>query len=506
MNKLRYLNTPFHNIAKKRNSWRGILIVLALGVAAATLHAQTYQQLAVFDGTDGNSPQAPVVQGTDANLYGTTKTGGVGDCPGNCGTIFKMTPGGQLTTLYEFCKKGGVCIDGYYPVAALLLGKDGNFYGTASEGGTIPKGDSGVPSGAVFRITPEGAYHELYSFCKTWPCPDGAVPMAALIQGSNGNFYGTTYGGGANNNAGTVFELTPSGVLSTLYSFCSLTNCLDGELPTAGLVEGTDGNFYGMTQRGGLCLEDPCDAFEDGGTIFKITPTGEYTVLYSFCSKAKCADGSNPSTPLIQGTDGNFYGTTRDGGGVTAGTIFKISPSGTFKQLVRSGFFYPEGLIQATDGKFYGTEANGGAGNSGAVFQMTPAGHVTMEYSFCNCGSDGEDPVAPVFQATDGILYGTTVGGFGTSSDGTVYSLSMGLVPFVRAIPSEGKIGNTIKIIGTGLAGATGVSFNGVSSTFTFVSDTEITAKVPKGATTGPIKVFVPSGKLSSNVAFQVIQ
>ena len=102
MNKLRYLNTPFHNIAKKRNSWRGILIVLALGVATATLHAQTYQQLAVFDGTDGNSPQAPVVQGTDANLYGTTKTGGVGDCPGNCGTIFKMTPGGQLTTLYEF--------------------------------------------------------------------------------------------------------------------------------------------------------------------------------------------------------------------------------------------------------------------------------------------------------------------------------------------------------------------------------------------------------------------
>jgi uncharacterized repeat protein (TIGR03803 family) len=330
--------------------------------------------------------------------------------------------------------------------------------------------------------------------------------MSALIQGTDGNFYGTTYGGGANNNSGTVFELTPAGVLTTVYNFCSRTNCLDGELPTAGLVEGTDGNFYGTTQKGGLCLEDPCDAFEDGGVIFRITPAGKYTVLYSFCSQVNCADGSNPSTPLIQGTNGNFYGTTRDGGGVTAGTIFKISPSGEFTQLVGSGFFYPEGLIQGTDGNFYGTEANGGAGNSGAVFQITPAGDVTIEYSFCNCGTDGEDPVAPVFQATNGTFYGTTVGGSGTSSDGTVYSLSMGLVPFVQAIPGEGKVGNTIKIIGTALAGVSGVTFNGVSSTFTFVSDTEITAKVPKGAATGPIEVFVPSGKLLSNVAFQVIK
>jgi len=475
-------------------------------MAAASLHAQTYQQLAVFNGTDGNSPQAPVVQGTDGNLYGTTKSGGIGDCPGNCGTIFRMTPGGQLTTVYEFCKKGGVCTDGYYPVAALMLAKNGDFYGTTSQGGNIPKGDSGVPSGTVFRITSAGAFQQLYSFCKTWPCPDGAVPMAALIQGTNGNFYGTTYGGGANNNAGTVFELTPAGVLTTLYSFCSITNCLDGELPTAGLVQGTDGNFYGTTQKGGLCLEDPCDPFEDGGTIFKITPAGEYSVLYSFCSQTNCADGANPSTPLILGTDGNLYGTTKDGGGVTAGTIFKISPGGQFTQLVGSGFFYPEGLIQGTDGNFYGTEANGGAVNSGAVFQVTPAGNVTIEYSFCNCGADGEGPVAPVFQATDGTFYGTTAGGFGTSSDGTVYSLSMGLVPFVQAIPSEGKVGSIVRIIGTELAGVSGVTFNGVPAPFAFVSDTEIGAKVPKGATTGPIEVIVPSGKLSSNVAFQVIQ
>jgi len=505
MSKLGYRNTRFHNITGKQNSSKSILIVLTLVIATASLPAKTYQQLAVFDGADGNSPQASVVQGTDGNLYGATKNGGVGDCPGNCGTIFKMMPGGQLTTLYEFCKKGGACTDGDYPVAALLLGKDGNFYGTTSDGGTIPKGDSGVPSGTVFRITPEGAFHQLYTFCKIWPCPDGSVPMAAVIQGSDGNFYGTTNGGGANGNYGTIFKITPAGALTTLYSFCpDQSECPDGELPTAGLVQGTDGNFYGTTQRGGICLDDPCDPFLDGGVIFKITPTGEYAVLYSFCKNANCADGANPSTTLILGTDGNLYGTTRNGGGEIAGTIFKISPSGTFTQLVGSGFFYPQGLIQATDGNFYGTEANGGAGNSGAVFKMTPAGHVTIEYSFCNCGTDGEDPVAPVFQATNGTLYGTTVGGFGTSSDGTVYSLSMGLVPFVQAIPSEGKVGNKIKIIGTELAGVTGVTFNGISATFTFVSDTEITAKVPKGATTGPIEVFVPSGKLSSDGPFQV--
>ena len=492
-------------ITEKQNLWKTVVVVFALFVTAS-LQAQSYQQLAVFNGTNGDAPQGSVIQGTDGNFYGTTKSGGVGDCPGKCGTIFKMTPQGNLTTLYDFCKKGGACIDGYYPVAALLLGKDGNFYGTTSSGGNIPQGDSGVPSGTVFKITPKGALHQIYSFCKTWPCPDGAVPESALIQGTDGNFYGTTYGGGANGNYGTIFKVTPTGALTTLYSFCALTDCLDGELPTAGLVQGTDGNFYGTAQRGGTCLENPCDPFENAGTIFKITPTGELTTLHYFCNQTNCADGAEPSTALIQGTDGNFYGTTFGGGSDTSGTTFKITPAGSFTLLDGTGFFYPNGLIQATDGNFYGTEINGGGDNSGAVFQMTPAGHVTIEYSCCNCGTDGESPVAAVFQATDGTFYGTTVGGSGTSADGTVYSLSMDLAPFVQAVPSVGKVGNTIKIIGTELAGVLGVTFNGLSTTYTQISDTEITAKVPKKAATGPIEVMVPSGTLSSNVAFQVIK
>ncbi len=489
------------------NVWKIVVVVLAL-LVVAPLHAQSYQQLAVFDGTNGQDPRASVIQGADGNFYGTTKSGGIGDCPGQCGVIFKMTPAGELTTLYEFCKKGGSCPDGQNPIAALLLGKNGDFYGTTFGGGTIPEGDSGVASGTVFRMTPEGKVHTMYTFCKTWPCPDGAGPSSALIQGTNGNFYGTTYGGGAN-GLGTIFEITPEGALTTLYSFCSQGGpdvCSDGGYPTAGLVQASDGNFYGVTGKGGICLQDPCYPYDNGGTIFQLTAGGQYTVLYSFCSQPNCADGANPSTSLIQGTDGNLYGTTYDGGSDVAGTTFKISLSGQFTQLDGSGFFYPNGLIQGTDGNFYGTEANDGTDNSGAVFQMTPTGALTLEYSFCNCGADGGAPAAAVFQATNGTFYGTTSAGTGTSGDGTVYSVSMGLVPFVEAVPAVGEVGNKITILGTELAGVSSVTFNGISATFTQESDTEIIAKVPKKATTGPIEVVVPSGTLSSNVVFQVIK
>jgi uncharacterized repeat protein (TIGR03803 family) len=157
-------------ITAKQNFWKTIVVVFAL-YATASLQAQTHQQLAVFDGTNGSAPQASVIQGTDGNFYGTTKSGGVGDCPDNCGVIFKMTPSGELTTLYEFFKKGGFCPDGYYPVAALLLGKDGNFYGTTSSGGTIPAGDSGVPSGTVFKIALKARSTKFVAFVKPGPAP-----------------------------------------------------------------------------------------------------------------------------------------------------------------------------------------------------------------------------------------------------------------------------------------------------------------------------------------------
>ncbi len=162
----------------------------------------------------------------------------------------------------------------------------------------------------------------LYSFCSLGDCTDGSDPVGNVIQGSDGNFYGTTDGGGANGNYGTVFKVTPSGTLTTLYSFCSHggTSCTDGRLPWSGLIHGSDGNFYGTTNIAGAHFF---------GTVYKLTPSGALTTLYSFCSQAGCADGYYPFAGVIQGSDGNFYGSTGFGGanpyGVTdgPGTVFK---------------------------------------------------------------------------------------------------------------------------------------------------------------------------------------
>jgi uncharacterized repeat protein (TIGR03803 family) len=250
--------------------------VLCIAAAIAS-HAQTFTTLHSFDGTDGSSPTAALVQGTDGNFYGTTEFGGANaTCsPDNgdttCGTIFQITPAGTLTTLHSF---NGT--DGASPTAALLQGSNGTFYGTTSNGGA--GANCGYPSGcgAIFTIVPDGTPVTLYSFCSQAGCTDGGFPEAALVQGTDGNFYGTTYSGG-DNGGGTVFKITPAGTLTTLYSFTS--NKGDGYppgpgfSPTAGLVQGSDGNFYGTTAYGG---NPNCGVDQAGycGTIFKITPEG----------------------------------------------------------------------------------------------------------------------------------------------------------------------------------------------------------------------------------------
>ncbi len=181
-----------------------------------------------------------------------------------------MSSAGTLTTLYSFCAQTN-CPDGSQPYAGLVQGSDGNFYGTAAGGGTHN-------GGTVFKITPEGKLTTLYQFCSETDCKDGDQPYGALIQGVSGNFFGTTSTGGANNQ-GTVFKLTPSGTLTTLYSFCAQTNCPDGSQPYAGLVQGSDGNFYGTTYSGGglqgiACVNDLIDGVAGCGTIFKVTPGG----------------------------------------------------------------------------------------------------------------------------------------------------------------------------------------------------------------------------------------
>ena len=363
-----------------------------LFVTAFASYAQVVITLANFNGTNGASPQLmSLIRGSDGAFYGTTSGGG----SNSGGTVFRITPGGTLTTLYSFCSQAG-CADGENPLAGLIQANDGNFYGTTSLGGAHR-------IGTVFKLTPGGTLTTLHSFCSQFSppnaCQDGTDPTGSLIQATDGNFYGTTAtGGGDAANEGTIFKLTPGGVLTTLYVFCSQLNCVDGEQPIAGLVQGTDGNFYGTTRFGGIARN---------GTIFKITPGGSLTTLYSFCSQTNCADGAIPIASLIQATDGNFYGTTALGGpaGVAGfGTVFKVTPSGALTTLYSfctqancpDGSQPAAGLVQGNDGNFYGTTTMGGTNNLGTIFQITPSGTLTTLHSFN--GTDGGNHLEDLYR------------------------------------------------------------------------------------------------------------
>jgi uncharacterized repeat protein (TIGR03803 family) len=421
------------------------------------------------------------------------------------GTVFKITPSGTLTTIYNFCSQSG-CTDGAEPVAGLVQATNGNFYGTTYSGGANS-------SGTVFKITPNGTLTTLYNFCSQSGCTDGQDPYAGLVQAANGDFYGTTQNGGASvdeiaNGGGTVFKITPSGNLTTLYSFCSQSGCTDGQNPYAGLVRATNGDFYGTTAYGGA---------NNGGTVFKITASGALTTLFNFCpqdSYPSCIDGAWPYAGLVQAINGDLYGTTYAGGATGNGTAFKITPSGTLTTLYNfctegvnpscpDGAWPDAALVQATDGNFYGTTALGGGDAQGTVFKITPSGTLTTLQSF-----DGRNGIAArgggLFQATNGDFYGTAYEG-GEFGCGTVFSFSVGLGPFVKTLPHSGMVGAAIIILGTDLTGTTSVSFNGTPAAFEVVSATQITTTVPAGATTGRIQVITPGGALFSGGPFLVL-
>lgn len=379
--------------------WRYQACFLFLLCMAVALPAQTFTTLHSFDGTDGSDPTAALVQAINGNLYGTTCQGGTN----SYGTVFKFTPSGTLATLYRFCGQGGSnCTDGAYPSAGLVQATSGSLYGTTTFGGTGTGAPGRGPGmgppghGTVFKITPAGVLTTLYSFCMQSGCADGSDP-SALAVAPNGSFYGTTYSGGAN-NSGTVFKTTPAGALSTLYSFCSQSSCPDGQNPVAGLVQGTDGNFYGTTFGGGA---------NSLGTAFKITPSGVLTTLHSFSGGS---EGEIPSTALIQSTNGIFYGTTAYGGANGEGTVYSITSGGTLATLLSfdgtDGFDAGAALLQGTDGNFYGTTYAGGTTSSGTIFKVTPAGVLTTLHNFV--GTDGIGPSAALVQDTSGKFYGTT--------------------------------------------------------------------------------------------------
>jgi uncharacterized repeat protein (TIGR03803 family) len=339
------------------------------------------------------------------------------------------------TNLYSF---GSYANDGQIPRAGLVQGSDGNFYGTTIEGGA--NGNVGT----VFRISASGSYTNLCSFSYS----DGAYPRAVLVQGSDGNFYGTTDGGGAN-GGGTVFRVSPSGNYTNLYSFGSHPN--DGIYPDAGLAQGSDGNFYGTTAVGGTY---------DSGTVFRVSPSGTYSNLHSFAGYP--TDGWLPQAALVQSSDSNLYGTTDFGGADNDGTVFRISPSGS-ETILHSFGVNPNdgdlpwaGLVQGSDGNFYGTTYGGGTNSCscGTVFRISPSGTETTLYSFVGSPSDGATLPDGLVQGSDGNFYGTTEYG-GTTNAGTVFKLSVPLSSPANQISSVQKSASNVIFNISSIAGET---------------------------------------------------
>ncbi|MGA3268806.1 MAG: choice-of-anchor tandem repeat GloVer-containing protein [Verrucomicrobiota bacterium] len=319
----------------------------------------------------------------------------VSSSPATLTVIPATAPSASLAMLHQL--NGST--DGAFPCAGLVQGADGNFYGTTTEGGS-------AFDGTAFRWAPASGFTTLHSFTGG---SYGAYPYGQLIQGTNQYFYGTTLEDG-NDGYGVIFQMNAHGAASTLYSF---TDGNDGGFPYAGLLQGTDGNYYGTTEEGGA---------SDAGVVFKMTPSGAVTGIYEFTDGD---DGGYPYGGLVQGTDGNLYGTTLEGGADGFGTVFSLNTNGILRTLVSFDYSnggYPEaGVIQGTDGNFYGTTYEGGTNGYGEVFRCATNGTLTILYSFKS--TDGAEPAAALMQGNDGNLYGTTSAG-GPGGQGSVFKIT----------------------------------------------------------------------------------
>jgi len=434
-------------------------------------------RFSVLGGANGVDPVAPPVQGMDGNFYGTTTGGGnTKICTygnGGCGTIYKITPSGKFKVIYTFDQTNGA-----NPDDPLVLGTDGNFYGTTVLGGTF--GKIFENSGVVFRITPSGKYTVLYVFCSQTNCTDGANPLDGLVQATDGNFYGTTEYGGTGTGGfrqGVVFKITPAGKFTVLYNFCSLASCTDGSNPYGGLVQATDGNFYGTTLAGGA---------NNFGTIFQITPKGNYTVLHSFQNTTGSLLGEYPEVTLMQNTNGTLYGDTYAGGTAVGGLGVFYSLDLKLKPFVSMVAWY--GAV----GQTIEILGQGLKGTTAVSFNGTAATTFTVV-------SDTYLTAAVPARTTPGFVTVTTPGGKLTSN--RKFRVLSSIVSFS---PTSGPVGTQVTINGTSFTGATKVTFGGVKATFTLNSDTMITATVPTGAKTGKIQVTTPLGTATSSQDFTV--
>lgn len=380
-----------------------------LCVACLSVNAATFTKVHDFGGLDGSMGtryhsligNSVLMQGPDGNLYGTAHAD---QSSPTCGTIFRVSSSGNFTKLHEFTQ-----LDGCNPHGGLTLGRDGAFYGTTHSGGTYN-------SGVIFRVTRAGATTVLAHFPSAYDAANvGLLEKSALTLGSDGNFYGVARRGG--NGYGTLFKASASGNLTLLHKF----NYGDGSEPDGPLVQGTDGSFYGTTPFGGNYHQ---------GSAFKITRTGAFTVLHHFGATA--SSSRNPAGALVQLNDGNFYGVSTNGGVHAAGTLYKMTPTGAVTRLYSfngdwqgKGAYPYGGLIKGKDGKLYGATSTGGtAANNcdcGVFFRATSAGGYVPLAAFD--GARGKYPyhALPV-QHTNGAFFGLAVGG--AYQHGVIYKLT----------------------------------------------------------------------------------
>lgn len=524
---------------------------VALVLLAAFVHAQTYSDLFDFVGASGCCPSYPglLAQGRDGNLYGTTQSGGTH----TYGTVFVMSPSaGTITTLYNFD-----ITHGQYPQAGLAMGFDGNFYGTTYQGGS-------TPAGVIFKITPAGALTVLYNFVNTTdgayprqppiPAPDGnlygitgngtnyvvyrltpsgtftAVATPAgysygpLLLGVDGKLYGVTNHGGTF-NGGTVFQLTLGAKpkLKVIYNFNSPT----GSQPTGGLMQASDGKLYGTASLGGT---------SSGGVVFQVTTGGVYKVLRNFVAAPPATDGYGPTAGLVQGSDGFLYGVNSLGGASGLGTLFKINTAGTSFAVLHNfdkltGSNPTTTPVLHTSGKIYGMTEVGGLFNQGVLYRfdngLKPFASIFVIWSgkvgtsvgilgqgFSNATGVKFGSGAGTFVAASDTFMTATVAAGATTATATVLEPGGNLVtpqkfkviPTISGIsPTSGTVGSAVVITGMSLSQATAVTIGGVKATsFAKNSDTQITATVPTGALTGKVKVTTPGGIATSAATFTV--
>jgi uncharacterized repeat protein (TIGR03803 family) len=431
--------------------------------AVTTLHIFNL----IFNPNDGGSPNSLNLGA--GGIFGVAETHGSGDS----GTAFKITSSGVFSILHSF-SDGTTLNDGIYP-RGLVLGSDANYYGfTVGDGSHL---------GAIFRMTPAGAVTILHRFGDGTVPLDGRYPTGQLLETSPGVFYGTTgFGGG--NDSGTIFRITSGGSYSLLHSFNDGSVPNDGIDPM-GITKASDGNFYGVTFTGGLTSPNgQC------GVVFRFTPAGAYSIVRRFHDGSVVNDGSFPNSGLLEGADGNFYGTTVGGGAGNHGSIFKMTKTGvttilhSFVDISDPGDTQPTGpLLLSQTGMIYGT-SYGGPGGAGVIYQISPSGAYSYKHVFQQAPvTDTRGPIGGVIEGSDGSLYGAGVTSDGFYPHDTVYKVAFLADPTVAQIsPSSVPAGHapfTLTVTGTNFFDGATIYWNGTALTTTLISSTQLSAQIP---------------------------